>query len=440
MASVTPARRKAAALLRAVSRGRRLDVAFSHAVDSLSNQDRRWLQEAVYGTLRLRGRLDHLLDLHLSRGLESVPGPALDLLRLGAYQLLYMDAVPPYAAISQTVDQVRDVMGKGGGRLANAVLRSLEREGGDEARFPDFQADPLGYLASWGSHPPWLVKRWLARWGPEQTRALVEENNTTPPLFLRPLGMAPREAAHRLGVQRQDEISLEGGISQEEGIPCIRLPHGTNPAALLEGFSGIIQDPGAALVTVFADPPAGVRVADLCAAPGGKALSLAGDGQRVLAGDRSSARMAILRENAGRVGVSLDFMVADARHPPLARADFVLLDVPCSGTGTFRRHPDARWRLTEGTLDSLVGLQREILDAAGTLVPPGGTLVYSTCTLEEEENQGQVRAFLERHPRFRPEETGSVLPRFIAGEGFLQVLPQDSGYDGSFAARLVRQT
>lgn len=318
--------------------------------------------------------------------------------------------------------------------MANAVLRSLDREGGEEARFPDLKSDPLGHLTSWGSHPRWLVERWLSRWGIAKTRALVEENNTQPPLYLHPLGLDPGEAAPLLREQGWECELLE------DGIPCLRLGRGTNPATLLDGFAGIIQDPGAALVTVYADPPDGVRIVDLCAAPGGKALALATGGRPILAGDRSLARMGALRDSVERIGTSVDLMVADARKPPLVRADFVLLDVPCSGTGTFRRHPDARWRLRPETLETLLALQGEILRAAGTLVPQGGHLVYSTCTLEVEENQGQVQAFLDENPGFRLEETGRAPARFVTPEGFLQVLPQDSGYDGSFAARLVRRS
>lgn len=434
MAPVTRARRKAVALIGAVSRGRRLDLALSEAAEDLSSQNRKWLQELAYGTIRFRGRLDHLLDLHLKRGVESVPESVMGLLRLGAYQLLFMDGVPAYAAISQTVDQAREEMGPGVGRLANAVLRSLDREGGDEARFPDFHSHPLAYLTTWGSHPSWLVERWLRRWGPEKTRALVAWNNTQPQLYLRPLATAPATAVSRL---REDGWNCQ---VVEEGIPCVLMADGTDPARLLEEITGVIQDPGAALVTVYADPPPRVRVVDLCAAPGGKALALSHGRNRVLAGDRSLARMEILRENLRRVETGVDLMVADARRPPLREAEFVLLDVPCSGTGTFRRHPDARWRLTPDTLGTLVELQAEILKAAGSLVPPGGHLVYSTCTLEEEENEAQVSRFLEGNPMFAVEETGRVPDRFLTRGGFLRVLPQESGFDGSFAARLVRCT
>jgi len=433
MAGVTEGRTGAASVLGAVGRGRRLDLAFGELAGDLPPRDRRWVQEAVYGTVRLRGRLDYLLDLHLTKGLSSLSPRVLDLLRLGAYQLLLMGGVPAYAAISQTVDQVRAAAGSGSGRMANGVLRSLGREGGEEGRFPDFHTDPLSHLSTWGSHPRWMVDRWLRRWGPDETLHLVNWNNTPPPLFIRPLGVTLEEGASRLSEEGW-KIRVPG-----EGVPCLLVEDGTNPARLLEDFPGIVQDPGAALVTVFADPPPGETVFDLCAAPGGKALALAGGGAYVLAADRSLSRMRVLGQNLVRVGGSVMRVVADARRPPFSKAGFVLLDVPCSGTGTLRRHPDARWRLTAEMLESLVELQREILEAAGRLIPPGGHLVYSTCTLEEEENEGQVRGFLARNPQFDLEETGAVSPSFLNERGLLQVLPQRAGFDGAFAARFVRE-
>jgi 16S rRNA (cytosine967-C5)-methyltransferase len=432
MAGVTEGRTVAAEILAAVGRGRRLDLAFGEAVGALPVRERRWVQEATHGVVRFRGRLDFLLDLHLKKGLESVNPGILDLLRLGAYQLLFMDSVPPYAAISQTVDQVRVVAGSGVGRMANGVLRSLEREGGGMARFPGLEDDPLAHLSAWGSHPGWLVERWLRRWGPEEVGDLLAWNNTPPPLYLRPLGVTLDEAEERLLGQGVG-VEIPGG-----GVPCLRIADGTNPARLLEAVPGIVQDPGAALVTEYADPPPDVPVYDLCAAPGGKALALAGDGVYVLAADRSLIRSRVLGENLKRVGGRVSLVVADARRPPFREARFVLLDVPCSGTGTLRRHPDARWRLTPGMLEGLVKLQAEILDAGSRLIPPGGGLVYSTCTLEEEENELQVEAFLARNPGFTLEATGAVSGSFLDERGCLRVLPQEAGFDGAFAARLVR--
>ena len=432
MGEITQGRVAAAAVLHAVSRGRRLDLALADTAAHLSDRDRRWVQEASYGTIRLRGRLDYLLNLHLRSGLPSLSPVLLDLLRLGAYQLLQMGGVPPYAAISQTVDQVKRVAGSGGGRMANGVLRSLDREGGEVSRFPSVDSDPEAHLSTWGSHPAWMISRWLQRWGPEAVLKLVEWNNAPAPLYFRPLGSTVEEASALLQDQGWKTRVVAGGV------PCLQLDHGTNPAQILEAVPGVIQDPGAALVTVYADVPPGGMVGDLCAAPGGKTLAMAAGGAYVLAADRSLNRLRLLRENLARVGGRVQLVAALAQAPPFREVPFLLLDVPCSGTGTLRRHPDARWRLTLDTLNRLVQIQREMLDAGSRLVPKGGVLVYSTCTLEPEENTDQVRAFLSRNPHFSVEESGTVSREYLDEWGYLTVIPHEAGFDGAFAARLVR--
>ena len=432
MSEVTEGRRAAGAVLRAATRGRRLDLALADATKGLSDRDRRWVQEASYGTLRLRGRLDYLLDLHLRKGLSSLSPVVLDYLRLGAYQLLYMGGVPAYAAISQTVDQVKAIAGGGGSRLSNGLLRSLEREGGGVDRFPSLLSDPEAHLSTWGSHPSWMISRWLQRWDPDSVLRLVELNNTPPDSYFRPLSVTLKDAGRRL---------REAGWKTEEvgqGIPCLKLAPGTNPAQILEAVSGIMQDPAAALVPVYADVPSGETVADLCAAPGGKTLALAEGGAYVLAADRSLRRLALLRENLARVGGRVELIAAMAEHPPFREVPALLLDVPCGGTGTFRRNPDARWRLTLDTMNRLVELQGRMLEAGSRLVPVGGVMVYSTCTLEPEENRRQVEAFLLKNSTFSIEETGAVSRTFLDEWGCLSVTPQATGFDGAFAARMVR--
>ncbi|MGD2121549.1 MAG: transcription antitermination factor NusB, partial [Gemmatimonadota bacterium] len=356
MGKVTRGRKAAGSALRAISRGRRLDLALADVSAGLPDQERRWVQEAAYGTVRLRGRLDFLLDLHLRSGLSSVSPLILDLLRLGSYQLLYMDSVPAYAAVSQTVDQVRQVAGGEGARLANGVLRSLEREGAHVSRFPDFHQDPVAHLASWGSHPKWLILKWIRRWSPEEVVRIVEHNNSPAPISFRPLG---------LGIEEAKPLMSEAGWRFREaggGIPCLYLDPGTDPAQILNAIPGIMQDPGAALVTLYADLPSDGTVGDLCAAPGGKTLAVAEAGAYVLAADRSWSRMQLLKENLRRVGGRVDLVVSRAERPPFRELPNLLLDVPCTGTGTLRRNPDARWRLTPETREDLVKVQEEILE------------------------------------------------------------------------------
>lgn len=440
--SPTASRRAAFEAMRDVRRGELADRSLAARVDPLEPRDRAWTWELVMGTLRGRGRIDWMLARHVKRGLDSLQPDVLDVLRLGAYQISEMGGVPAYAAISQSVDLARDVGVAAAAPLVNGVLRSVERAGPpDPSDWPDPERDPVGWLTSAGSHPRWLVERWLARWGFEETRALVEANDARPELYVRPIGIGSVEAGRRL---------LEGGVIVEgvaEAPDALRVVPPAGPLDVLALVPAVVQDPAATLVTRYAAIPAGARVADLCAAPGGKALAFAaaarGDDALVLGSDVSARRIGLLRGGRDRLALeSLPLVVADARHAPLREASFdvVFLDVPCTGTGTFRRHPDGKWRLEPGDLASLVGLQREILDAAARIVKPGGLLVYATCSLEPEENEMQVDAFLARDDRFEPAPGDhGIDPALTDGAGRLMVLPHRHGFDGAFAARLHRK-
>lgn len=380
---------------------------------------------------RLRGRLDRLISLRLHRGLDELDPAVLEILRLGAYQLLHMDGVPAYAAVSEAVEQARAEAGLGPAGLVNAVLRGVGEGGEGAEHFPSFDADPVGFLETWGSHPRWLLGRWLPRWGADAVRALVEADNRRPATYLLPMDRSPAEAAAALA---------GAGIRAEpvgEGTGCVRLEGTSSPAEALATLPRtIVQDPASNLVTRYADVPRGTKVADLCAAPGGKVLAVADRPVYTLAADRSEPRLLMVKENARRVGRPLGLVVADARHPPLRDVDVILLDAPCSGTGTLARRPDARWRLRPESILELVELQGEMLDAAAEALRPGGLLVYSTCSLEAEENEGQVGAFLLRRPDFCIEATEAVPSRYLDAAGRLFVTPQATGFDGAFAARL----
>ncbi|MBW3630718.1 MAG: 16S rRNA (cytosine(967)-C(5))-methyltransferase RsmB [Gemmatimonadetes bacterium] len=431
---VTRPRQVALALLREIRAGDLADRALDSLARPLDARDYGWTKELVYGTLRLRGRVDHLLSMLVRGGVDALEPDVRDILRLGAYQILEMGSVPPYAAISQSVELARWAGAARASGLVNGVLHSLLRRR-DELVFPDAQEDPAGFLAAWGSHPRWLIDRWIVRWGAEATRELVEANNARPELYLR-LARGTREEAQR-------ELSSAGIASEAVAFSprSLRVHPPATALAALEVVPAVVQDPGAALVVDHAGVSPDHRVIDLCAAPGGKAVGLATDGRYVAAADLSLGRLRRLRENVERTGLGgrVGLVVADGRLPPFRSADVVLLDAPCTGTGTLRRHPDGRWRVTTEDLAALAGLQRELLDAAAPLVARDGVLVYSTCSLEPEENEAQVEAFLQRHPHFkRAEGSGVGDPALLNEFGDLVVLPQSTGVDGAYAARLRR--
>ena len=412
--------------------GELADRALARVIDGIPQRERAFAQELTYGVLRMRGRIDHRLSQVVTRPLREIEADALDALRIGAYQLLDLNGIPPYAAVSESVELVKP-RGSGVAGFVNGVLKGLQRA--RDLRFPSLERDPAGYLTTWGSHPRWLVERWLKHYGAEGAAALVEADNRRPELCIQPLTMSAEDAVAKL--------AAEGLAADVLDTPTggIRLTHG-DVAHALRLVPGIVQDPAARLVTRYVEPDPGDVVLDLCAAPGGKALGLAQQAAYVAAADLSFARLGRVRENFARlreqdVQVKGGMVVADARRPPFGRADIVFIDAPCTGTGTLRRHPDGRWRLQPGDLKTLVELQREILSEAVPLVPVGGLLVYATCSLEPEENELQMEWLRKMDPRFEPAPPASF-PVRLDRRGQLRVLPHEHGFDGAFAARLRR--
>jgi len=418
--------------MRAIRSGELADRAFARLAGPLDVRDRAWVHELVYGTLRLRGRLDFVLDRFVKRGIAALDEDVLDILRLGAYQLLEMHSVPAHAAVSQSVELTKSVRERSASGLVNGVLQSVQRA---QAELAPETTHRVEFLSQWGSHPGWLIERWVERFGESVTAQIVDANNQRPELYIRPVGISVQDAMVRAtaaGIELQpvesapDALHVVAGRSQD----------------VLTSLPAIVQDPAAGLVARYAAPGGGV-IADVCAAPGGKAIAIADQVVArgvVIACDIAASRLGRALENAHRIGaLPLYFMVADARRPALAHADLVLLDAPCTGTGTLRRHPDGKWRLTSDDLHALVQLQGELLDAVADIVKIGGILVYATCSIEAEENQEQVSAFLDRHTNFlrRPPASWHA-PALLDEVGDLVVLPHELGFDGSFAARLER--
>ena len=415
MASGTPARSTALEILRQVRDDQPFDVALAAAVEGLDDDDRRLAHEISAGVLRWRDELDGRLEPLVSGDWDGTPPDLQDLLRIGAYQLLKLSRVPPYAAVAATVEVSKLVTGRKGAGLVNAVLRRLAQQ--DEG---DADVAPPS-LAKRYSHPGWLVDRWLARFGPERTEALLAHNNTRPKLVLRPA---------RWSAQRLRNALTERDVAFEDAPFGAGLAVAPSRVWQLPGYGEgafLVQDPAQARLLEFAAIPDGARVWDACGAPGGKAALLGLRGP-VVAGELRRERLGRLRETVTRVAPGVTLMLADARQPPLADGgtEVALVDAPCTATGTIARHPDARWRLSIKRIERSAERQAAILDGAAPVVGAGGLLVYLTCSLEPEENEAQVDGFLARHPQY--ERNGDDL--FI--------FPPDAGTDGGYAARLRR--
>jgi len=429
-----PARRAAASLLDAVLQKQQpLDDVLGRdrggVLYDLPTRDRA-LTRAIVGTsLRRKGQIDRVLKTFLEKGLPGRAGTLYPILLSGAAQILFMN-VPPHAAIDLAVRLAQwDPRAKRYDKLVNAVLRRVSEKGAGIAD----SLDPARI-----NTPDWLWERWVRAWGEEKTGAIAEAQLIEPPLDLTVKGDADMWA-EKLG----GRVLPTGSVRL---IPRGRVEE-------LEGFSEgawWVQDAAASIPAQLLHDIAGKRVADLCAAPGGKTAQLAARGAAVTSVDLSKTRLARLEENLARLGLAAETVAADATQwQPEAPFDAVLLDAPCSSTGTIRRHPDVPYLKSDADIAELAALQTRLLDNAVRLLKPGGTLVYSTCSLEPEEGEAQVAALLARNDSLRIEPIRLNEPfgdtEWSRSSGVLRTFPfqlqldspEWSGMDGFFAARLV---
>ena len=329
-----------------------------------------------------------------------------------------LDRIPPYAAVSSTVELARQAVGDRRAAFVNAVLRK-SASGASPAMHQD--PDTAEGLATRYSHPAWLVRRWTERYGLDLTRRILELDNRNPELVLQPLRISRAQLVAALEKQDIDFTNPgeDSGLRIKGAVPW-KLP------GYRQGWFHI-QGPAQARLVKFADVPAGATLWDACAAPGGKSVPLSLT-VRLFASDRSLERLRLLRDNLQRSTACAFTFVADALAPPTRKAfDVVWLDVPCTGTGVLGANPDARWRLSTKRMEQLVRLQRNLLESGRRFVKQDGLLIYTTCSLEPEENTLQVDAFLDRHPEFRRTKPD------------LDILPTETGADGGYGARMVRE-
>lgn len=411
-------RRAAWRLLELVRQGRPFEAAKDEALAELIGPDRRLAHELAAGTLRAAGALDQIIAPFVDHGLGAVPAPLRDLLRLGAYQLTSLDRIPPHAAVSTAVALAREHHRRAA-PFVNAVLRKVA-------------AEAPRLVPGRGTHPGWLVSRWTSRFGPAAAARLLAWNDTRPALSVQPARWSRDQLvdAWRQAGIRFEDAPFGAGL----------LPAATRPADL-PGFQEggfYVQDPSQALVVRYFDLLVASRVYDAAAAPGGKAIGLGERAALVLAGDRDRSRVRRLQQNLARAGSGREHaLLADALHPPVVQVDAAVLDAPCLGTGVFARHPDARWRVRPEALDRLADRAGVLLRSVAETVRVGGLLCFSTCSLEPEENEMQVEAFLLNDDRFC-REPGPAPEGLRSAEGDLVVLPHRDSLDGAYAARLRR--
>lgn len=407
----------------------------------LTPQERRFATELVYGTVKAVGTIDWILGHYMKRSVEKTDPVALNILRLGMYQLRFLDKVPDSAAVDESV-KLGHKFGHGGiAGFVNAVLRSYLREP-QKSSFPDPEKNQALFLALTLCHPKWLVERWVNQFGIEAAKAMCIFDNEHPPLVLRTNTM--RISRDEL-LEKLRATGAEAEISKwtPEGIVCSKLAE-TDPLELLKQGLCQAQDESSMMVAHILAPKSGDFVIDACAAPGGKTTHIAtlmNNKGRIVAADVHAHKMSLIRENANRLGLRcITTVCKDAATLPedfAGKADRVLVDAPCSGLGVLRRRPDARWRKQDG-LSAFPPLQQTILRGAAQCVKQGGVLVYSTCTTEPAENEKMVEWFLNTQPDFYLDNAGHYCP-VPRDEPMLTLLPYRDKVDGFFIARLIRR-
>ena len=398
-----------------------VDSFLGMALAGFDERDQGLLRELVMGSLRWLRRLDHVISQASSRSFDQIEAALHSPLRIAAYQLLFLDRVPAHAAVHEAVEQAHQLTHRGGASFVNGVLRRIARQPRPQD-WPVDEADPVRRLAILHSHPDFLVARWLERFGRERALELMEANNRPKPMQL--LAFRDRGGRELLAESLIDEgLEVEPATLSPLGL-TVRRGNPLTTSAFRRG-DFYIQDEASQAAALMPPLRADERVFDAAAAPGGKSFALiaSAPGVRVTASDLSLQRALVLRANLRRLQRPLPLLVADAGAPPLREQrgsfDRVILDLPCSGTGTLRRHPELKWRISEGEIGRLTRQALRLLEGGAPLVAPGGLLVAITCSLEREENEDVVARFLSSHPEFASVALERVLDGPLA-EGLLE--------------------
>ena len=404
----------------------------SGAFERCDPRDHALLRELVLGTLRWLRFIDHVLVAASQRPLNRIQRPLLAPLRIGAYQLLFLDRVPAHAAVNEAVEQATSRTHTGGASFVNGVLRRIARSPRRDA-WPVDTADRTKRLGVHYSHPDLLVERWLRTWGEERTIALLEANNRPKPLHL----LSFRDRGGRAPLAEKlidDDVGVEPSVLAPHCV-TVRWGNPLDSEAYRQG-DFYVQDEASQLAAIVPRSAPGENVLDVAASPGGKTFALLADQPdvRSTAADLSLRRLVTMSRNVARLGLRPRLLAADGVALPFGAVfDRVVVDLPCSGTGTLRKHPELKWRISAAEIDRLAAEGLALVRGAAECVRPGGLLVVITCSIEPEENEAVVAALLESGAAFSRRDLAGELRRpaaeHVVGPGLWRLLPADD-HDG----------
>lgn len=407
--------------------------------NNLKSNDKALLYEIVHGVIRNLSRIDWVLTgFYKGKFSKCIPNVK-NSMRVALYQIMFLDKVPEYAAVNEAVDFVKKLQGERSANMTNAVLRNIIRSK-DKIRYPKREEDLLGYLSTYYSHPSWLVKRWLARYGEEFTEKLLKSNNQKPTLSLR-VNRIVTNIKDMQALLSSENLSFTEGKYLPNFIGLHSMSNITSWKYFKEGYFSV-QDESTGFSCHLLDPKPNDRVLDLFSAPGGKTSLLADlmeNKGELIAIDKYESRLNILKQNLKRLAITnVTVKEADAlEFEDEEKFDKILLDVPCSGIGTITKKPDIKWRKDISDIRKLSELQPRLLEKGASLLKPGGELVFSTCTIEPEENFEVIEAFLSKHKEFELINAANYFDKsVVADNGCVQTYPNVHGIDGAFAAKL----
>ena len=442
--SATGARKAAFRVLsRVIGGDAYADILLDKELEGIKEEDRPLATELAYGVLRWTLRLDWIIDTFSSIKTRKLEHSVLNALRIGVYQLYFLTGVPARAAINESVNLIKGEGARKAG-FVNAVLRRAAAKPASVV-FPPLEKDPVKHISVVWSHPEWIVRRWVKRWGAEEAAALCEAGQRVPPKTLRTNTLLISRDSLALELEREG-LQIERTRCSPDGL-VIRGGEGADP----RDPRYYIQDEASQLVSCLVSPKPGEVVLDACSAPGGKTTHMAQlmrNTGRIYALDRYAKRLKSVVETAKRLKIDIietieaDASVYGSAPPPVPGFDAILCDAPCSGLGVLRRVPDIKLKRTEEGLKALSETQKKMLGNLSRRLKPGGRLVYSTCTFEPEETEGVVEWFLGAHPGFVVESACGYVPEecrdLVDGPGFFRTYPHRHGMDGFFAVRLKR--